>query len=108
MVTRERNLRVMVDANVLVAGTGWPRWPYALLRHAVAGDYQLVLSPYVIQEARHHLGRLVPHLLPDFEDLLAESQYEEVPDPAPEVVAAHSLLVRDAKDVPVALEVMFV
>jgi len=45
-------LRVMVDANVLVAGSGWPRFPYQVLQHAVAEDYQLLLTPRIIQEAR--------------------------------------------------------
>jgi len=54
----------MVDANVLIAGIGWPRWPYALLQHAIAGDFQLVLSPYVIEEARRNLQRIVPDALP--------------------------------------------
>jgi predicted nucleic acid-binding protein len=44
-------LRVMVDANVLFAGTLWPRFPYEVLRHAVLGDYQLVLSSRIIDEA---------------------------------------------------------
>lgn len=96
-------LRVMVDANVLVAGLGWPRWPYALLQHAVAGDYQLVLSPYVVEEARRHLARLAPESLPDLEQFLLLSQYEDVPDPTPAALAAHQDWVRDAKDVPVAV-----
>lgn len=36
--------RVAVDTNVLIAGFGWPRWPYEVIQHAIVGDYQLVLS----------------------------------------------------------------
>lgn len=93
------SLRVLVDANVLVAGLGWPRWAYALLQHAVAGDFQLVLSPFVIEEARRHLARLAPDALPDFEAFLRLSDYESAPDPTPAEVAAHLLLVRDPKEV---------
>lgn len=46
-------LRVMVDANILVAGSIWPRFPYAVLHHATIGDYRLVLSPEIIAEARN-------------------------------------------------------
>lgn len=93
----------MVDANVLVAGMGWPRWPYAVLQHAVVGDFQLVLSPYVIEEARRHLQRIAPAALPHFQDILELSEYEAIADPTPEMVVAHHQLVRDAKDIPVAL-----
>jgi predicted nucleic acid-binding protein len=99
-------LRVMVDANVLVAGMGWPRWPYALLQHAVAGDFQLVLSPFVIEEAQRHLGRIAPHALPRFQTFLALSEYEAIEDPTSEMIATHQNLVRDAKDIPVALAAM--
>lgn len=103
MAVPEHNLRVMVDANVLVAGTGWPRWPYALLQHAVAGDFQLVLSPYVIEEARRHLKRIAPDALPYFQDFLELSEYEEIADPTPEMLAVYNQLVRDPKDIPIAL-----
>jgi predicted nucleic acid-binding protein len=93
----------MVDANVLVAGIGWPRWPYALLQHAVAGHFQLVLTSYIIEEARRNLKRIAPVTLPSLENFLYWSKYEEIVNPPPEMVTAHQQLVRDAKDVPVAL-----
>jgi predicted nucleic acid-binding protein len=93
----------MVDANVLVAGTGWPRWPYALLQHAVTGDFQLVLTPYIITEARRNLQRIDPTTLPDFDDFLYLSKYEEIANPSPEVVTAHQGVVRDLDDIPVAV-----
>ena len=49
------DLRVMVDANILIAGVVWPRWPYEVLRHALRGDFRLVLSEYVIQQARRRI-----------------------------------------------------
>jgi predicted nucleic acid-binding protein len=103
MESLRTSLRVMVDANVLVAGMGWPRWPYAVLQHAVAGDFQLVLSPYIVEEAQRHLGRIVPAALLRLETFLQLSACEVVADPPPEIVAANRQLVRDAKDVPVAL-----
>lgn len=32
-------LRAMVDANVLIAGTAWPRFSYEVLSHAAQGDF---------------------------------------------------------------------
>ena len=96
-------LRVMVDANVLVAGIGWPRWPYALLQHAVAGDFQLVLCPYIIEEARRNLQKIAPAILPALEDFLHLSEYEEIANPPAELVAASQQLARDPKDVPIAV-----
>jgi hypothetical protein len=46
----------MVDANVLIAAIGWRRWPYYVLRHAAAGDFQLVLSQRLIDEARDEIA----------------------------------------------------
>lgn len=97
------NLRVMVDANVLVAGTGWPRFPYAVLQHAVAGEFQLVLSPFIIDEARKHITRIFPELLPQLEQVLSTSEYEAVATPSNEELAQHLDLVRDKNDIPVAL-----
>lgn len=101
--TSKGKLRVMVDANVLVAGTGWPRFPYEVLQHAAAGDFQLVLSPFVIEEARTHLGKIEAALVERFDAFLEASAYEEIPTPAPEELAAEPDLVRDIEDIPVGL-----
>jgi predicted nucleic acid-binding protein len=93
----------MVDANVLVAGIGWPRWPYAILQHAISGDFQLVLTPYIIEEARRNLQRIAPTTLPTLDTVLHLSEYEEVADPPAEVVAANRQMMRDRNDVPVAV-----
>jgi predicted nucleic acid-binding protein len=96
-------LRVMVDANILIAGTGWPRFAYEVLQHALQGDFVLVLSSLVIEETRMHLKRLIPAMLERFEDFLRESGYEEAAPPTAKQVAANKQLVRDHKDIPVAL-----
>jgi predicted nucleic acid-binding protein len=101
--TRTVNLRVMVDANVLVAGVGWPRFPHEVLQHAISGDYQLVLSPFVIAEARKHILRLFPQVMDYFDAILVATNYEEVPTPSKADLTAQTGLVRDQNDVPVAL-----
>jgi predicted nucleic acid-binding protein len=98
-------LRVAVDANVLIAGFGWPRWPYAVLRHAEQGDFTLVLSPLVVAEARRRIKIHLPAALNDFELYLASVGYEEAPVPTQDEIAANLDLVRQAKDVPIALSI---
>ncbi len=103
MAVDRSKLRVMVDANILVAGSVWPRWPYELLRHALKGDFQLVLNQYVVEEARRTLSKRFPAHIEKFERFLEVSQYELTDPPAKEQVLAHQNLVRDVTDVPVAL-----
>jgi predicted nucleic acid-binding protein len=93
----------MLDATVLIAGIGWPRWSYEVLRHAARGDFQLVLSPLVIEQARRHLATIAPGRVSEFEEWLQACSAEIEPDPAPKSVAANLQLVRQANDVPVAL-----
>lgn len=63
--------RVMVDATVLVAACGWPRWPYEVLRAGLNGEFRLVLCPYIIEQARRTLLRRFPGNVVYFEELLA-------------------------------------
>ena len=96
-------LRVMVDANILIAGSVWPRWPYEVLQHSLRGDFQLVLSEYILQQARTHIRRRFPNHADQFDKFLQACEYELVADPTPEQVAQNLDLVRDPSDVPVAL-----
>lgn len=95
--------RVLVDANILLSGSAFPRWPYEVLQHAIEGDFNLVLSPLVINQARRHLEKRFTKHLARFENFLKEVEYELIPDPPPEEIAAHQDLVRDLSDVPIAL-----
>ena len=103
MPTPRPDARVMLDANVLLAGIVFPRWPWEILRHAVRGDFRLVLSPYVIRQARRRIAQRFPEFLNMFDGFLFRCPYELVPDPSSEDVQAHAGLVRDVTDVPVAL-----
>jgi predicted nucleic acid-binding protein len=106
MAAPRRKLRVFTDANVLFAGSAFPRWPYEVLRHAAAGDLQLVLCPLVIDQARRHLQERFPSQVARFDKFLQKVNYELVPDPTLEEIEAHTNLVRDASDVAVALAAM--
>ncbi len=96
-------VRAMVDATVLFAGTGWPRWSYAVLLHAAARDFDLVLSPSVIEQARRNLQAKVPQFVQPFDAWLRQCPYELVADPSAAEVAASLTLMRDASDLPIAL-----
>lgn len=96
-------LRVMVDANVLIAGVVWPRWPFEVLRHARHGDFRLVLSRRVIGEARRIIQNRFPNYSEPFEAFLQACDYELADEPSKDQIAANLTLVRDPADVPIAL-----
>lgn len=106
MESDQRKLRVAIDTNVLLSGIIWPRWPHAVLQHALHGDFQLVIPEIVIMEAERHLQRRFPEFHIDFEMFLALVDCERVPLPTPEEVRAASTLMRQAEDIPVALSVI--
>ena len=99
-------IRVAIDANVLITGIVWPRWAYEVLQHALRGDFILVLSAIVMAEARNRIVTTFPEFLAEFEFLLANLTYELAPVPTREDVAANTSLVRQLKDVPIALSIM--
>lgn len=101
--TSNPKLRVMVDANVLLSGLIWPRWPYEVLQHGLQGDFQLVLSEYVISEARRRIRERFPDYLEEFEAFLRLAEWELIEDPTKKELAEHSGLMRDPADIPVAL-----
>jgi predicted nucleic acid-binding protein len=96
-------IRVMVDANILILASVWARFPYEVLQHAVKGDFQIVLCPYIITEARRYMTTLFSNSLWRFEETLTDIKYEMVDDPSEDQVKANSRLVRDAADIPIAL-----
>ena len=93
----------MLDVNVLVAGSIWPRWPYAVLQHALKGDFQLVLTPLVLESARRNIRDIDARQLPRFERFLEDCAYELVEDPTRQEVKRNLGLVRSEADVPIAL-----
>ena len=103
MADSDKKVRTLTDANVLFAGTAFPRWPREVLRHAAAGDYKLVLCPLVVNQARRNLQKRFPEYLDRFEEFLQVVDYELVSDPTPEDIEANRNLVRDLSDVAIAL-----
>jgi predicted nucleic acid-binding protein len=93
----------MVDTTVLIAGSGWPRWPREVLLDGLRREFQLVLSPYVIRQAHRNLSKRFPEHLARFEAFLFQANFELAPDPTPEEVAQYKGLVRDESDLPIVL-----
>lgn len=102
-MAREHKARVLLDTTVLVVGSAWPRWPREVLLAGLRGEFTLVLSPYVLQEARRILDNRFPQYLDGFEQFLSQASFELVADPSHEEIAIHKGLVRDEADLPVVL-----
>jgi predicted nucleic acid-binding protein len=96
-------LRVFVDANILIRGITFPRYPYEILLLAARHTIVLVVSPSVLADARRYLTLLFPEHLPKLDGFLATALAETIADPTPEDVVNHRHLVRDFKDVPVVM-----
>jgi putative PIN family toxin of toxin-antitoxin system len=99
-------LRVAIDANVLITGIVWPRWPYEILQHALRDQFILVLSPLVMAEARNRIVTTFPEFVAAFDLFLHTLNYDTAPLPTREETDANRQLVRDPKDVPIALSVI--
>lgn len=100
------SIRVAIDTNILLSGIIWPRWPYAILQHALAGEVVLVLPEIVILEARRQIERNFPDAQEQFERFLALVEFEMPPLPTANAVEAAAGLVRQTEDIPVALSVI--
>jgi predicted nucleic acid-binding protein len=97
-------LRCAFDANVIVAGIRWPRWPHEVLRAALTDTFDFILPEQVIDEGRRHLPDPADRALLDA--WLAESKPVVLPRPSVEAVRGHRDLVRDDSDTPLALTLL--
>lgn len=49
-------IRAVLDTNTIVSGVGWGGTPGAVLDAALAGHFEIVTSPALLDELRHVLG----------------------------------------------------
>jgi hypothetical protein len=56
---------------VLFAAVHSPRFSFEVIQHAIKGDYQLVLSPYIIEEARQQVEEKMPTKISILERILS-------------------------------------
>jgi putative PIN family toxin of toxin-antitoxin system len=95
--------RVFLDANILIRGVIFPRFPYEVLQHATRKEIAAIVSPLVLDSARLYVKERFPDHQEALEALLDLLDLEVAPDPPIEAVTANASLVRDPKDIPVAL-----
>jgi predicted nucleic acid-binding protein len=57
----------MIDTTILIAGSGWPRWPREVLLAGLRGEFYLVLSPYILKEAYRVIRKRFPEHRERFE-----------------------------------------
>lgn len=95
--------RIFLDANILIRGVTFPRFPYEVLRHAARKELVAVVCPLALDSARLYVRERFPDHLGALEAFLELVELEVVPDPTLEEVGANAGLVRDRKDIPVAL-----
>jgi len=100
---KPRRHRVFVDANVLIRGVTFPRFPYEVLRLAARHEIVLVISPSVLDDVRYYVGQLFPDHVDKLEVFLTTALVEIADEPTPEEVKANHDSVRDIDDVPVVL-----
>ncbi len=103
MANKKRRLRVFLDSNVLIAGTAFPRWPYEILKYGEAQAFKIVLCPFVIKEVQARIATTFPDYLDKINRFIAAGNYELVANPAKSELDEHPDLVRDKRDIPIAL-----
>lgn len=95
--------RIFVDTNVLVSGICFAGLPYEILRLATAREIRLVLSPMVLDETRRVIREEFPQHAARLERLLLLLPCDLQADPTASEVDSNVDLVRDRRDIPIAL-----
>ncbi len=65
--TIRRKLRVLVDANILFSSVYYPRFDFEILEHSLRGEIIIVISQYIIEQAREAIIEHIPERLSIFE-----------------------------------------
>ena len=100
---RASELRLFLDATILIRAVSFPRLPFEVVRLGLCGEVHVILSPLVLASARVDVSRLYPQQLPLLQRVLERLDYEEVADPDGQRVARNLDICRDESDVPVVL-----
>jgi len=103
VVSQGKIPRVFLDANILIRGITFPRMPYLVLEHAARKELTPIFSNLVVESARLYVEKLYPEQYPALELLLSLLEPEWANDPSLEQIESSPRLVRDPKDVPIAL-----
>lgn len=95
------DLRVMADSNVIIAGVLKPRWFHAFLRHALMGDFRLILAPQTVREVLRWGERKGGARGEAIKAFLAAVDFKMAPDATPEDIEAYRDAIRDETDIPI-------
>jgi len=94
---------VFLDSNVFIAGLTYPRWPYEVLKCGEAQKIKIVLCPFVIEEIKDRIAKKFPSYFEKVELFILAGKYKIVANPSKSEIEKHNTLVRDKKDIPIAL-----
>jgi len=95
--------RVFLDSNVVISGLVFPRWPYEIIKYGEAQEIKIVLCSLIIKEVQARIAVTFPSYLDRFHRFISASSYEITAIPSKNKLKKYSDLVRDKKDIPIAL-----
>ena len=58
LLERASELRLFLDATILIRAVSFPRLPFEVVRLGLRGEVHVILSPLVLASARVHVSRL--------------------------------------------------
>lgn len=99
-------IRVFLDTNILLSGLMFNGPEHKVLQLARKKKIRLILSDYVVQEAKIIIGRKFPGHSTALKLLLNEMDYETSPIPTKEEVMSCQNVIRDKKDVPILVSAL--
>ncbi|MBI5183744.1 MAG: putative toxin-antitoxin system toxin component, PIN family [Nitrospinae bacterium] len=95
--------RVFLDSNVVISGLVFPRWPYEIIKYGEAQEIKIVLCSLIIKEVQTRIAVTFPSCLDRFHRFITTSSYEIAAIPSKNKLTRYPNLVRDKKDIPIAL-----
>jgi len=99
----KKRLRVFLDSNVFIAGLAFPRWPYEILKYGETQRIHIVLCPLVIEEVQTRIADIFPDYVNRCNRFITDGSYKIVANPSKGELSKYPDLVRDKKDIPIAL-----
>lgn len=103
MKSKKRIPRVFLDTNVFFAGLTYPRWPYEILRYGETEEIEIILCPLVICEIEKNIAKKFPSFFEEVKLFINTGNFKKVANPSKKEIEKHHDLVRDKKDIPIAL-----
>lgn len=101
-------LNVFIDTNTLLSGLIFPRGnEYKILRLVYQRKIELMLSEYVIEEARRIFDKKFQASRIKLKKFLTVVPYKSIRIPAKEEIDKHKGSIRDEKDLPILVSAIY-